>query len=69
MSDREGLSEDDAVFTESEGERLEYSEPEDASDQSEESEAVATDEEEERRRPSKRVKKVVIPGCFAMGAC
>ena len=65
MSDREGLSEDDAVFTESEGERLEYSDSEGSSDQSE-SEAVATDEEEEEERKgsSKRTKKVVISDFF-----
>lgn len=63
MSDREGLSEDDAVFTESEGERLEYSGSEGSSDQSE-SEAVATDEEEERKGSSKRTKKVAISDFF-----
>lgn len=54
MSDREGLSEDDAVFSDSEGERLDYSDADEseseseseAQDTSEEDEAVATDEEE-----------------------
>jgi transcription elongation factor SPT5 len=56
MSERDdSLSEDDAVFTDSEGERLDYSGSSSTSEGSdEEEEAVATDEEE---RPSKRRKR------------
>lgn len=46
MSDREGLSDDDAVFSGSEGERLDYSEVDEGESESE-SEARATSEEEE----------------------